>query len=117
MAATILIPPLQHRNYTLIQDAGYVVTTKVDPKKYHEDNDLAENKWAAKWIAECFFSIVPTTPTTKAAAETKQRAVQGWGGFRPWCSKGNAAVPYSKIGAPQPAKKGTAVRLANRAGA
>merc|ERR1712003_585034 len=52
----IYIPPLQHRNYNLIQNVGYVVTTKVDPAAHHETEDPAENRWAAKWIAEAFFA-------------------------------------------------------------
>jgi len=95
----IYIPPLQHRNYCLIQDKGYTVTTRVNPTAFHEDDDPAENEWAAKWIAQVFFSTVPTTPTMptidamRAVQPARRVGLAGWVKFDPCCSKGDVDVP------------------------
>mmetsp|Transcript_151151 Transcript_151151/g.485577 ORF Transcript_151151/g.485577 Transcript_151151/m.485577 type:complete len:252 (-) Transcript_151151:114-869(-) len=46
------IPELQARNYSVIEDAGIVVTKHVKPDGTHDEDDPEENPKVAEWIAD-----------------------------------------------------------------
>jgi predicted esterase len=108
----IYIPPLQHRNYNLIQNRGYVVTTKVDPTAHHETNEPAENRWAATWIAEAFFAKSRSSvfsqecmPLAQADPQTPQPS--GWSFFL--CGSKPVATEPAKARAHVAEKKQAAI--------
>jgi predicted esterase len=71
----VFIPPLQQHNYSLIADKGYLMTTMVDPKAWHETPDPAENMWAATWIAQSFFGWPVGLPGPSKSIKSSTAAV------------------------------------------